>query len=134
VEAKNGARLLMKLSKDCGGEKPIREMASSAKAFLQGLEELYVAYKDQAAANPDKLPIVTLEDTVLIKTGSGDKQSTNYKPVFKITGWAPRGDLVWEPKNAPAPQQQSAAPATGSTRVDPPQAKQAVDDLESDFG
>lgn len=137
--AKNGVRFMLKLSKDCGGDKPIRELASSAKAFLGGVEKLYLDYQAGAKDNPGKLPIVILEDTVPVKTGSGDKSSTNYAPVFKITGWAPRGDLVFQPKNgataaAPATQQ-SGPPSTGSTRVEAPKAKEpemAGDD--SDFG
>jgi hypothetical protein len=135
--AKNGVRVIMKLSKDCGGDKPIREMSSSAKAFLQGMEDLYLAYQKEKGANPDKLPVVVLEDTLPIKSGSGDKQSTNYRPVFKITGWAPRGDLVWAPKNgeALAPMPSVGAPDTGSTRVDPPKAKAMADaDDFGDFG
>jgi hypothetical protein len=138
--AKNGIRVIVKLGKDCGGDKPIREMASSAKAFLQGMEDLYVAYQKEAAANPDKLPVVVLEDTLPIKSGSGDKQSTNYKPLFKIVSWTARGDLVWSPKNgAPTPigptVASAGAPDTGSTRVDPPKAKAAADaDEFADFG
>jgi hypothetical protein len=39
-----------------------------------------------------------LEKTVPIKTGSGEKSSTNYHPVFAIAGWVPRGDLAPQPK------------------------------------
>ena len=133
--AKNGVRVILKLSKDCGGDKPIRELSSSAKAFLQGMEELYIAYEKDKAANEGKLPVVVLEDTVPIKSGSGDKVSTNYRPVFRIAGWAPRGDLVWAPKNAAplAPMPSTGAPDTGSTRVDPPKAK-VMETVEDDFG
>jgi hypothetical protein len=140
--AKNGVRVIVKLSSECGGEKRIREMASSAKAFLAGLEELYVEYQKQAPLNPDKLPIITLEDTKPIKSGSGEKQSTNYQPIFKITGWAPRGDVTWSPKNGgapaqPASQDRQAPPSTGATRVEPPKAEPAREMAmadDEDFG
>lgn len=146
--AKNGVRFMLKLAKDVGGEKPIREMASSAKAFLAGIEELYLAYKAGAAENAGKLPIVVLDDTVPIKSGSGDKQSTNYRPVFKIAGWAPRGDLVFQPKGgapvttlaeaaaAVASDARQSPPSTGSTKVEAPAAKAKEPELESadDFG
>jgi hypothetical protein len=133
--AKNGVRLMMKLSKECGGDKPVREMASSAKAFLQGLEELFIAYQNMPK-DEGKLPVVTITDTIPIKSGSGDRQSTNYKPQFKITAWAPRGDLEWKAKNeAPAaPKAEGFAPQTGSTRVDPPKAKEAELADSDDFG
>lgn len=149
-DAKNGVRVMLKLSSAVGGDKPIREIAGNAKAFLAGIESLYIAYKEQAPANPGKLPIVVLEDTVPITSGSGDKKSTNYSPVFKITGWAPRGDLVFQPKNggtgvptlaaaaaAVASDARQAPPSTGSTRVEAPKAKApepAMADDDSDFG
>jgi hypothetical protein len=69
---------------------------------------------------------VVLKTTVPITSGSGEKKSTNYQPVFEIAGWAPRPvDLVHVSKGASqAPATQAAAPSTGSTPVGPPAAKQ----------
>lgn len=130
---KNAVRFMMKLGAECGGEKRIREMASQAKAFLSGFETLYHDYLAQKDANPGKLPVVTLKTTKPIKSGQGDKQSTNYLPVFEIVGWSPRGDLAFQPKGdggAPPAETAPAAaaqtpPATGSTVVAPPAAKPA---------
>jgi hypothetical protein len=159
-DARHGVRAMLKLSSECAGDKPrIREIAGNAKVFLQGFEALYLDYQAGKAANPDKLPIVELADTVPVKSGSGDKTSTNYKPVFKIVGWAARGDLVFVPKNAggngPAPGQTghaghaaqnsnvqgapSSAPSTGSTLAAPPAAAPAPAPVpapadEEDFG
>jgi len=133
-KAKNGVRLMLKLSKEVGGDKPIREMASTAKAFLAGIEEVFLAYKAEAAQNAGKLPVVVLEDTMPIKSGQGDKQSTNYQPQFKITGWVARGDLQPQPRGAAAITTPSVPPATGSTQVAPPVAKAAVTEGEDDFG
>lgn len=136
--AKNGVRFMLKLSKDCGGDKPIRELASTAKAFLSGIEEVYMAYKAEAANNPGKLPVIVLDDTAPIKSGQGEKQSTNYQPKFKITGWAARGDLQPQPRGAAAitTPMPSAPPSTGSTQVPPPAAKAAAPAAsdEDDFG
>ena len=138
---KNGVRFILKLAKDCGGTKPIREIAGTSKAFLSGVEAIFNTYQAEKAANVGKLPVIVLEKTTPIKSGSGDKQSTNYQPTFRISGWAPRGDLVFQPKaSAAAPvQQQNAqaggtAPSTGSTRVDPP--KQGSPEMAGadDFG
>lgn len=137
---KNGVRLMVKLGKEVGGEKPIREVSATARAFLSGLEALYLDYQAQRAGHEGKLPIVTLETTVPIKTGQGAQQSTNYQPRFKIVGWAQCGDLMFQPKKAAqskAPQTVSTPPATGATRVDPPAAKQlepAMAGSEDDFG
>ena len=136
--AKNGVRVLLKLSKDCGGDKPIREMASTAKAFLAGIEEVFLAYKADADKNAGKLPVVVLEDAMPIKSGSGDKQSTNYQPKFKITGWAARGDLQAQPRGASAitTPMPVAPPSTGSTQVPPPAAKASAPATtdDDDFG
>ena len=129
---KNGVRFIVKLSKDCGGAKPVREIAGTSKAFLSGIEAVYKDYQAAKAANPDKLPVIVLEKTTPIKSGSGEKQSTNYQPTFRITAWAPRGDLKFEPKaKAAAPNAQAAStpPSTGSTRAEPPAASTSEDDF-----
>lgn len=130
---KNAVRVMLKLAKDCGGDKPIREISGTAKAFLSGVEAVYKDYTTEKDANPGKLPVIVLEKTTPIKSGSGTKTSTNYQPTFKIAGWAPRGDLVHQPKGetAPAGEQASGAPQTGSTVVAPPQKEAA---MASDFG
>jgi len=134
---KPGVRFLLKLGKDCGGD--IREFASTAKACLRGVDELHTAYLAGAAANPGKLPVVVLTDTIPVTTGEGTKKSTNYIPKFEITGWAPRpADLVHVPKAryaapaAAAPAASNAPPATGSRQVAAPPAAPA--ESEDDFG
>lgn len=155
----NGVRFMLKLSKGSAGDKPaIREIAGVSKAFLKGIEDLHDQYEAGVKANPGKLPVVVMEDAIPIKSSGGGQTSTNYQPVFKIESWADRGDLVFQPKNgagngspassaAQTGQQTTGAssaaqgrtdsgpPSTGSTRVEPPKAKEpemAGDD--SDFG
>ena len=131
---------MLKLSKECGGDKPIREIAGTSKAFLSGIEAIYAQYLKEREKYPGKLPVITLEKTIPVKTGTGERSSTNYHPQFRISGWAPRGDLVFEPKGgsaaaAPSPGIASASPATapstGSTRA---QAPAPADMVDSDFG
>ena len=43
--------------------------------------------------HPGKLPVIVLEKTTPVRSGTGDRTSTNYQPTFKIVGWAARGDL-----------------------------------------
>lgn len=119
---KQGARVMIKLHADCGGD--VREITSNAAAFLKGLDDLHSAYEAGKAANAGKLPVVVLQTTMPITSGSGEKKSTNYQPVFEIVGWAPRpADLLHvakEPAQASAPS--ITPPSTGSTPVPPPQA------------
>jgi len=104
IDHKNGLRFMMKLDPACGGDKKIREIASSAKAFLGGVEQVYGEYLRQRDSNPGKLPVVSLVSTMPVTTGQGQKQSTNYRPTFRIEGWVNRPvDLVPTPKGNAAP-------------------------------
>ena len=134
---KNGLRFMLKLSPSCGGDKPIREIAGTSKAFLSGIEAVYTTYLAQKAANPGKLPVLVVDKITPVKTGSGAQSSTNYHPVFKISGWSERKDLVFVPKSV-TPSQASqdlaataTAPSTGSTRAEAPA---AATEMADDFG
>lgn len=143
----NGIRFMLKLSKECGGAKPIRELAGVANAFTSAVEKVYLEYVTGRLDSPSKLPVVVMEGSTPIKSGTGQQSSTNYSPNFKIVSWVDRPhDLVWSPKDSggevTAPFAPSSTPptsstfpsnppSTGSTRVEPPQAAPA---LEDDFG
>ena len=98
------------------------------KRSFRGIEAVFNAYLAGKGKNAGKLPVIVLEKTTPIKSGSGERQSTNYQPTFKIVSWAPRGDLVFEPKagaRATVAQQATAAgdrldqgrsPFSGDTR------------------
>ena len=126
---KNGIRFMIKLSKESAdGHPDVREVAGTSKAFLSGIEATYNEYLAERGKNPGKLPVIVLEKTTLVKTGTGERTSTNYHPVFRIVGWAPRGSLEFVPKTdgtvaSPSTQPgaiQPGAPSTGSTRVSAP--------------
>lgn len=131
-----GARILVKLAKDCGGD--LRELASTAKAFLTGLNAVHDAYLAGAKENAGKLPVVALKDTTPITTGEGAKKSTNYSPLFEIVSWVDRPtDLVYIPKSksAAAAQPAASAPAsTGSSKVSAPDDDIPGFDDSADFG
>lgn len=130
---KQGLRVMMKLHQSCGGD--VRETSSNAAAFLKGFDDLHTLYEAGKAANPGKLPIVTLKTTMPITSGSGEKKSTNYQPVFEISGWAPRPvDLVHVGKGTTKQIAPTSAPSTGSTQVGAPAAKQLETAGADDFG
>jgi hypothetical protein len=140
---KNGVRLLVKLAKNCVGPtgKAVREVMGTAKVFLSGIEAVYKAYEAEKGRNPGKLPVITLEKTTPIKSGSGERTSTNYQPTFKIVSWALRGDLVFVPKSKAGANDAAVEslpltpPAAGSTRVDPPKTKAKAEMADADdFG
>jgi hypothetical protein len=127
---KNGIRMLLRLNKACGGDKPVREIAGTSKAFLSGVEAVYSEYDKEKAKYPGKLPVIVLVSTTPVTTGSGERKSTNYHPKFKIDGWSPRPPDLIHIRAADSASTSSAAPSTGSTAVPPPGA--ASDD--NDFG
>ena len=128
-EHKKGVRFVVKLAKECGGD--VREVASTAKAYLRGLEELHDAYEAGVQKKAGKLPVVVLKDTVAVTTGEGSRKSTNYSPVFEIAAWVARPADLKPQTRAAAPVQKASAPSTGSTRASAP-APAAADD--EDFG
>jgi len=83
-----GFRVMMKLGKDCGGD--VREMASNAGVSIAGMDVLHDAYTKGVAANPGKLPVVVLKDTVAVKSQGQETTSTNYQPVWDIVKWIDR--------------------------------------------
>ena len=127
---KNGVRILLKLAPSCGGDKQVREIASSAKAFLGGIEQVYSEYLREKAKYPGQLPVLTLASTTPVVTGTGQTKSTNYRPTFNISGWAKRPvDLVYTATAMPsapaahtngAGNGSAAAPSTGGQTVPPP--------------
>lgn len=153
---KKGARIIMRLGKDCGND--IRELAGNSRAFLTALEKLYAAYEAGAKENPGRLPIVILKDTSPVTSGSGATKTTNYEPLWEIVGWSDRpSDLTPRLKGSSAPAPAAASttaaptsastasratpPETGSTRVSPPgattapaAAQPAMAEADSDFG
>ena len=138
---KNGVRFILKLAKNCGGDKPIREMAGTSKAFLSGIEAVFNAYLAGKGKNAGKLPVIVLEKTTPIKSGSGERQSTNYQPTFKIVqlGAARRSGVRAESRDVCATvcatsMPLTTPPATGSTKVDPPSAATRETADADDFG
>lgn len=122
---KKGVRIIVKLAKDCGGD--VRELASNAKAFVKAAKKLYGEYLEGVKKNAGKLPVVAMNDSYAETSGEGATRSTNYVPVFEITGWVNRpDDLVYTARSSSAPSSESfsgtasAPPSTGSTRVSAP--------------
>ncbi len=137
--AKEGVRILMKLSKECGGD--VRELASNAKSALRGINKLHDLYKAEASSKPGMLPVVTLRDMIPVTTGGGQQKSTNYEPVFEIVDWVPRPQtLVYQPRQT-SPNSAAATngathrptpPVTGGQRVEAPSSE--AQNLSEDFG
>lgn len=110
---KQGFRLMMKLGKSSGGD--VREFASTAKAVIGAIDALHDQYTKEKAANPGKLPIVSMISTVPVVSQGRGQSSTNYAPVFHIEKWIDRpAELAGKAAaNQPAVQQtvQAAPPA-----------------------
>ena len=140
---KNGLRVLIKLAAPCGGDKRVREIAGTSKSFLAGIEEAYLAYSRDKAKYPGQLPVLSLVSTTPVTSGSGAQKSTNYRPTFRIDGWAKRPDDLIHIAAAKPPATahtngsgtngSGTAPITGGQTVPPPNRMQAQN-LDDDFG
>ena len=131
-EAKQGFRIVMKLStKAADGQDQIRELAGSSKALVASISKLHDDYLIGLVAHPGKLPVVTLDETKAVESGSGANRSKNYAPIWTISGWVARPkDLVHSPRTvAPAAAPAARAPATGSRIAPPPAAAVGADDF-----
>jgi hypothetical protein len=109
---KQGFSLRLALAKECGGG--VREFGSNAACVIEAMNELHDAYGSAAEAKAGKLPIVKMGNATPVKSG----QSTNYKPMFAIVGWADRPATLQAPTAQATPI--ASPPSTGSTIVSPP--------------
>lgn len=118
---KQGMRMVVKLSEACGGD--CRELAGTSGAFLTSVSRLHDEYLAGLVQNPGKLPVVSLIDTIGIESGSGARKSTNYSPVFEISGWVSRPKDLGPNNRSSEPAEitaRSAPPSTGSARAPAP--------------
>jgi hypothetical protein len=121
---KTGIRFMIKLPKSVAldaspprsvqVDRTIREVATCAKAFMSGIEEIYETFLAEAGKHPGSVPVLKLHGVPAVqKTGSGVRTNVAYRPSFVIDKWVPRpADLV------PTPRQQqtttAVAPANGN--------------------
>ena len=148
---KHGTKTTIMLSKACGGDKPVREIAGTSTSYVSAYEQLYSEYRAEKHKYPGKLPVVVLVSTRPVTTGGGQRSSTNYHPVWRIDGWKPRpNELPREirppsmakveplapPMSADDFDAPRTAPRTGAQPVPPPRLvlPKAAAILDDDFG
>lgn len=112
---KQGFRVMIKLAKSLGGD--VREFASVAGCVIAAMDQLFDTYSKAPEFAAGKLPVVSIASTTMVKSGSGDKTSTNYAPNFVITAWVDRPSELPLSPVAPANMQ---APLTPASAVPPP--------------
>ena len=134
---KNGLRFMLKLSKECGGDKPIRRLPAPQRRSCPGSRRSTRNIWRRWPKIPASCQFLTVE-----KNNAGQERIGSAvvdqlsSAICKISGWAPRGDLVFEAKGvAPSVASQvlaATAPSTGSSRVAAPTTTDA--ELAEDFG
>lgn len=129
---RQGFEMDVLLSKAFGGAPP-RVFGSAAGCVIEATDALHNAYAAAPESKAGKLPVVKLVDTISVKSG----QSTNYKPIFEITGWKDRPPEMPAPTTAQQPVAASTPPSTGATTAPAPksvpQPAPALADV-NDFG
>jgi hypothetical protein len=66
-----------------GAGEGVHDLASTAAAMWQSMDELHSEYEDGKAKHKNKLPVIGIAEWARVTT----RQGTGYRPVFKITGW-----------------------------------------------
>lgn len=106
---KQGFSLPVKLSADCGGD--IREFSSTAKVVCAAMDALVDKVEASAEYNKEaKIPIITCTGSIGVETKNPSGTSTNYAPVFEITGWITRDQFSTQPEPAAVEQPAAVAP------------------------
>ena len=78
-----------------------REFSSNSWMLKQAMKQLWKPFEEGMPQNPGQVPLVEATDHLAV-TG---KYGTNYRPVFRITGWYAR------PSELPAPTSTATQPA-----------------------
>jgi hypothetical protein len=80
---KEGFKLRVLLRNDSG--EGVHELASTAAAMWQSMDELHDSWEDTKGKHKNQLPVVGISEMVKVQTRSG----TSYRPSFTIKSWVP---------------------------------------------
>jgi hypothetical protein len=80
---KEGFKLKVKLTNGAGGD--VREFASTAIGLWKSVDELHSAYEAGANKNKGKLPLVGVDEDVVV-----EGKTTTHRPAFRIIKWVAR--------------------------------------------
>lgn len=110
----------------------IREWIGASAAVMNAVDDLWNSFALAPEAAAGQIPIVSIPNTVAIKSGTGARSSTNYAPVFRIEGWTPRPEQLGE-RVTPAPSRANGtAPAMNAAAgAQAAQAQQAAPPVTS---
>jgi hypothetical protein len=97
----------------------LREFSPTSKTLLRSIDQLHDQFLEQQAANPGKMPVITIEGTETIKVQTPQGELRFKAPKWSITGWTtPPADMTNDaPQPAPAPKP-APAKAPVATTVD----------------
>jgi hypothetical protein len=98
----------------------VREWCSNAATVLNSMDDLYQSWLQAPEAAAGQIPIVCIAATTPVKTGSGARSSTNYRPEFRIEGWTPRPPALGERTVPPPPARTAQAAQVPTQPVAPP--------------
>ena len=85
---RQGVRLRVMLSmKAASGTERLREVTTTAKSVMRGLEAMYEAWLAGRKQNPSQTLLARLADVRPVISTRGGQKSTNYEPIFAIVRW-----------------------------------------------
>lgn len=97
----------------------VREFSHSANCVLGAIDALHTEFEQAPEAAQGKIPAVQLSGTKAVPTNTPQGKTTNYAPVFTITGWADRIAEFGE-RTVPAPGPRPKTNGAGAQHVPPP--------------
>lgn len=113
----------------------IREVSSTAKAFIGVIDRLHTEYSNAPEKSQGKLPVLKMNGCTMVETKGPQGVTRNFSPNLVISAWVDRPGTLPKKNSlaaAVAPAPAAAPPATGSTAVPPPAPKAAP--AAADFG
>ena len=110
----------------------VREWCSNAAVLLNAMDDLWSKVSAAPEAAAGKVPLVAISGTTPVTSGRGTTKSTNYGPIFSVTGWVPRPEQFGPAtvtlgsrapaSAAPPPPVRQAAPVAPPPASPPPSA------------
>lgn len=85
-----------------------REFSPTSKTVLRAIDQLHDQYLEQAAAQPGKMPVVTIEGTEAVKIQTPQGELRFKVPKWSITGWTTPPESEDKPAAKPAPAPKAA--------------------------
>lgn len=99
-------------------EHGLREFSPTSKTVLRAIDSLHDQFLEQHAANPGKMPVVTIEGTEVVKIKTPEGELRFKAPKWSITGWTNPPEGMANDAPPPSPPKAAPKPAPAPAKED----------------